>query len=231
MVEVYAVRLDCMPDASTLERLISHLSQDRHHKIQSFYREEDRHRTLISDITIRYLLSRKIGINSKDIKFITNKYGKPSLNCITGIHFNVSHSKDWVVFAIHSLPVGIDIEFIDPIDIDIAKRFFAENEYRTLVNKTANVKLAYFYDLWTLKESYVKFKGKGLSIPLNSFSISFNRDDIVMEPSSLYEECFFQQYHIDRHYKMAVCAAVDDFPGQVVVIEFQKITKDVLAED
>ena len=32
-------------------------------------------------------------------------------------------------------------------------------------------KINYFYDLWTLKESYIKTIGKGLYTPLNSFSI------------------------------------------------------------
>ncbi len=51
-------------------------------------------------------------------------------------------------------------------------------EYETLLNQPDEMRLKYFYMIWTLKESYIKAEGKGLSIPLNSFSISITSNSI-----------------------------------------------------
>ena len=66
--------------------------------------------------------------------------------------------------------IGVDIEKIQLIDLKVAQRFFSEKEYEDLIAKTSSERIAYFYDLWTLKESLTKTLGIGLTIPLNSFS-------------------------------------------------------------
>ncbi len=75
------------------------------------------------------------------------------------------------------MPVGVDIEKIRPIDFAIAERFFTASEYRLLMDTAEQERLQLFYTLWTLKESYIKFVGKGLSIPLDSFAIELLTPD------------------------------------------------------
>ncbi|WP_082867275.1 4'-phosphopantetheinyl transferase superfamily protein [Paenibacillus macquariensis] len=61
-----------------------------------------------------------------------------------------------------------------------------------------NDKLDYFYDLWTLKESYVKNIGHGLSIPLDLISFLFNENNIRYENRYSHEIRYFKQYHVDN---------------------------------
>ncbi|MEX1029766.1 MAG: 4'-phosphopantetheinyl transferase superfamily protein [Paenibacillaceae bacterium] len=41
------------------------------------------------------------------------------------------------------------------------RAFFSFDENKDLLDKPPNQRLAYFYDLWTLKESFIKAVGKG----------------------------------------------------------------------
>ncbi|MCX8130570.1 MAG: 4'-phosphopantetheinyl transferase superfamily protein [Clostridia bacterium] len=103
----------------------------------------------------------------KDLVFDSNDYGKPVLLAPSEIHFNISHSGSWVVCAIDENPVGIDVEVMKPIDFKIAERFFSRDEYETLMNQPDEMRLKYFYMIWTLKQSCFKEKEKVFGIALD----------------------------------------------------------------
>ena len=81
-------------------------------------------RSLLGKMMTYKILSSEFGINPDAIKIITNEHNKPALESQSNIHFNLSHSGDWVIAAFSSKPVGIDIEKIKPVNLQIAWRFF-----------------------------------------------------------------------------------------------------------
>jgi 4'-phosphopantetheinyl transferase len=214
MIEVYAVDISQPPAPERYEHLLTHVSPEKSARIRRFYRMEDRLRGLVADILIRDIIIRKIGIRNKDIQFYTNDYGKPFLKGLEDFQFNLSHSGIWVVAAVDTQPIGIDVEQVQPIDLDISKNYYSPDEHIELMSKED--KFSYFFTLWSLKESYIKIVGKGLSLPLNSFSITFfSPDDIrIKAEEQLLEDIFFHQYNVHKDYKMAVCARHRDFPTE-----------------
>jgi len=66
-------------------------------------------------------------------------------------------------------PVGIDVEYMRAYDSGIAERFFHPGEYARACRFAEERRKERFYDLWTIKESYIKALGKGLSLALDSF--------------------------------------------------------------
>nr|WP_269669513.1 4'-phosphopantetheinyl transferase superfamily protein [Paenibacillus sp. GSMTC-2017] len=153
----------------------------------------------------------RLGVPNENIAFSYNEYGKPTLIGCEGLHFNVSHSGDWVVAFVSTAAVGIDVEEVRPIDMNIASSYFAKEEYRELLAKSEGERTAFFYELWTLKESYIKAKGEGLSIPLHSFSVAIQSDrTITLKPEG--ENVYFKQYQLAPHYKMAACSFKNKFP-------------------
>jgi phosphopantetheinyl transferase len=88
-------------------------------------------------------------------------------------HFNISHSGGHVVCAVCDEPVGIDVEVVKPIDMNIANRFFSEDERERIFSgpEDERGRLGLFYDVWTRKESFIKMTGEGLSRPLKAFSV------------------------------------------------------------
>lgn len=211
--------------------LISYISQNRREGIKRFRRREDAYRALIADILIRSMTCQFLGIRNTEINFKESKYGKPYLLHYKNFHFNISHSGDWVVCAIDNRPIGIDVEKIKKVDFEIAKQFFSKMEYIELSKKTGNKKVAFFYDLWTLKESYIKAIGDGFSKEPDSFTITFGRQGPFIESpeeKNNLPKYYFKQYNIDKNYKMAVCSQNREFPGKANIIRFKELCEDFM---
>lgn len=228
MIEIIAVNLDDTLEKSKFNRLMSNISTEKRERISRFHRYEDAQRTLMGDILIRYLLCQRLKIKNKKLIFEINKNGKPFLSNYNDIQYNISHSGKWVVCSIDNLPVGIDVEQIKPIDISIAERFFSKEEVRSLMSKNVVDRETCFYDLWVLKESYIKAVGKGLSIPLDSFTIKIDDGNITV--CSIYQSdiYYFRQYYIDKDYKMAVCSRKNEFPHNINFIDANELYEEVL---
>lgn len=148
--------------------------EQKKENIKRFKFPNDKKRTILG-CNLLNLLLQKNGIAQYQIKY--SSHGKPYLaSDNSNAKFNISHSGDWVVCCYSDSEVGIDIEKIRKINCDrIAKRFFSKQEYEFLKNQCGESKtLKSFYTLWTLKESYIKALGVGLSIPLKSFSVIEN---------------------------------------------------------
>ena len=100
-------------------------------QIKKFTRIEDLIRGLFAEILIRNIIIQQKLKNNFQFEFATNPYGKPYLSDVENFYFNLSHSEDWVVCAMDSNHIGIDIEKEKSIDITLAKQFFTEKNVIT----------------------------------------------------------------------------------------------------
>ena len=168
-------------------------------------------------------------VSNKTIEFNVNGYGKPFLKGNYGLHFNVSHSEDWIVCAIDNEPVGIDIEKVRPVNLlEIAAQLFSDEEYKTLIVKSPEDRQRFFFDLWTLKESYIKAVGAGLSIPLKSFTVIFlEKGEMVVKSGNKLTNWALRQYDLDPEYKMSVCAAHKAFPDSVIIKKLEDVCSEL----
>lgn len=223
MIDIYTLRLPSGLEKKRFDELLQYVSSEKQDRIKRFLRYEDAQRALYAELLIRRIICEKLDIKNSDIVFDKNSYGKPFLENCRDFHFNLSHSKDWIVCAAGSIPVGIDVEVVKPMEMDIARRFFSKEEYAGIVSKDESERLSHFFELWTLKESYIKAWGKGLSIPLDSFTMRINGNVIEIETENEFNNCFFRQYHIDPEYKMAVCSVKEDFPEELSHMESDRL--------
>lgn len=215
MIRVYALQLNTDIDETSFLLLCSKVSAEKKEKIGKFLRREDALRCLFADLLIRYILVRDNGLKNEDISFGYSNYGKPFCKGHEYLHFNISHSGEWIVCAMDVSPVGIDVELIAPIDIEVAEQYFSKEEYELLAALSGDEQTRFFYHLWTCKESYLKLNGMGLSAPLDAFTISISDEKhvSVSDNTGTLNEILLKQYDIDPAYKMAVCGydqAFDD---------------------
>jgi len=174
---------------------IKYLSPDRKNRVNSSS-PQNKPLLIFSEILIRIVASKLLNIDYCEATFSHNSYGKPYLSDYPNFHFNISHSNDTIVLLVSDSPVGVDIEYINEPCLKIVDRFFLEEE-KDYINSDNNNKSIRFYEIWTRKEAFIKYLGKGLSIPLNSFNVfdssiaphfkTYYIDDYVI--SSFYKNC------------------------------------------
>lgn len=176
-------------------------------KIDSFRFAADKQRSLIGDLIVRQFYAKELKLDPMQIEFDYNEHEKPSLRNNPKAHFNISHSGDYVVVAFSDCPVGIDIEKNKGNRLKVAKRFFTREELDDLFALAEEKEqIDYFYQLWTLKESYMKMIGKGISMSLSSFS--FQRFYNVFRLRYSSEDMGFQftTYKIHPEYACNLCS-------------------------
>lgn len=211
MIQLYAVNINVSLSEEQYPELLAKVSKQKQEKLQKFRFSQDFRRSLYGDLLVRKVACDKLGIDNSAIRYDYNDFGKPCLGQYPEFCFNISHSGDWVICGFSSHAIGVDIEGIQNVDLQIAKRFFSPQEYRDLQRQEDPQD--YFYQLWTLKESYIKYMGKGLSIPLNSFSVSrkagkFSIADQAQEGTEA--KPFLYQIRDLEGYYIAVCAEEGD---------------------
>jgi 4'-phosphopantetheinyl transferase len=177
--EVHVWRAQLELPSSQVQLLRGLLTDDELDRANRFSFEIDRQRFIAARGTLRAILGRYISIEPGHLRFYYNQYGKPFLAPEFSsylLNFNLSHSGSMALYAItRNMEIGVDVERIrSGFDYEeIAKRFFSANEMAILRAIPVEKKLEAFYNCWTRKESYIKAHGKGLSLPLDSFDVSF----------------------------------------------------------
>ena len=117
------------------------------------------------------VLKDSFGIVPTPEDLVRGRWGKPYLPACPAAQFNLSHTTGLFVAVTADEAVGIDCEMITrPARVKaLGKRYFSPSEQKYLKEKDFSPEI--FYLIWTKKESYVKYRGEGLSIPLPSFSV------------------------------------------------------------
>lgn len=190
-------------------------------ELQRYHRYQfDRHRKqlLLGRALLRVALSSyDSSITPSAWKFSQNDYGKPAISETQNsksIYFNLSHSSQRIALVVARFPdIGVDIELSSKerrVEA-IAERFFSPLEVTALLSLPKERQLDRFYDLWTLKEAYIKACGMGLAIPLQHFSYGFPTEAAIhIEFDERREDSAaawqFWQLDAQPNYKLAIAA-------------------------
>jgi 4'-phosphopantetheinyl transferase len=142
---------------------------------------EDRHRFLVARGLLRWTLARYLGLSPEGLRFGATARGKPTLQpglesapSSIPLRFNLSRTRRLAacVVAIDG-DVGVDVEDRSRLgNVEEIARAFAPSEQEELRATGGELRKDRFLTYWTLKEAYVKARGDGLAIPLDSFAFT-----------------------------------------------------------
>ena len=217
-IDLWFVFFDEIHDDHLLHQYRNLLTEEERGRERRFHFARDRHRYLLTRAMVRTVLSRYAAVAPAQWAFSTNAFGMPTiandLSAARRISFNISHTSSLIVLAVTGdRALGVDTENIRarPAPLDAANHFFSSDEALALSALPACMQHDRFFQYWTLKESYIKARGMGLSIPLDKFGFDFSQDSrvaISMHPqlNDQPSRWHFWQFRLAADYMVAVCA-------------------------
>ncbi|HEY2498705.1 MAG TPA: 4'-phosphopantetheinyl transferase superfamily protein [Candidatus Angelobacter sp.] len=177
--EVHVWRIKLTQPETIIQAYRELLRKDEIERADRFYFARDRNRFTVARGVLRRLLGAYLSLHPREINFVYGPQGKPDLvpaQGSSGLRFNLSHSGEVGLLAVsRNRELGVDVEQIraDFASGEIATRFFSPEECAKLKTLSANESVGAFFNCWTRKEAYIKARGQGLSIPLDSFEVAF----------------------------------------------------------
>lgn len=214
-VELWCVFPDEIRDSQLLKCYRRMLTRDERLRGEAFHFERDRHSHLVTRALVRTVLTKYVSIAPADWRFTVNAYGRPEIGNVDPvarrIRFNIAHTDGLILLAVTAhRAIGVDAENITRIPVlEIAGRYFAAQEIAVLKALSSQQQCERFFDFWTLKESYIKARGMGLSIPLDGFAfrlreraIEFSTDPSIEDDQARW--CFWQ-FRFGQQHTAALC--------------------------
>jgi Phosphopantetheinyl transferase len=128
-----------------------------------------RHRYAASHLLLRHILASYIRTEPRLITYGEAVHGKPYLLNDPTVHFNLSHSEAVGVIAVsRNRTIGVDIEVIRPLPNweNLAQCCFDIREQQWLRRLDRQSSELGFFQLWTIREAYLKALGVGLKVPM-----------------------------------------------------------------
>ena len=200
MMEYYLLDASVLPDPKENEVALSGIPDWRRAHILRYLRACDRKLSLGAWRLMESSLKRH-GFSAENV--VIGKNGKPECD---GVYFNLSHSDDMVLCAVSDTPVGCDIEKVTDAPMEVAERYFSEKECRYIAaaKNTADADRR-FFRLWTIKESYMKRTGEGMS--LSPDRLETDSEGLTILRDGVLQSCVLQNRAIDD-YEISICMQI-----------------------
>ncbi|MFI5306274.1 MAG: 4'-phosphopantetheinyl transferase family protein [Polyangiales bacterium] len=154
------------------------LSDDEIERHARFRFEEDRDAYLVAHALTRTMLASALDVPGRELRFEPGANGRPELawpERAPRLRFNLSHTRGLVACGLAlELDIGVDVEHEDRrVEIDsLSKRVFSTTERQGLDALQGDAQRRRFFEVWTLKEAYLKATGVGLTRSLQAISIT-----------------------------------------------------------
>jgi len=217
LAEVYVLDTKNVDDI-TVQQIWEKVSEQRREKVRKYRFRKDAVLSICGEMLIRYGYSKYFG-SDMPITFRKNTYGKEYVREVDNFYFNLSHSGHYVICAVAKTEVGVDIEEIrQNLELDIS-RFFHPKEHCAIMQARAEQQIPLFFQYWTAKESYIKYRGMGLSLELSSFY--YNKGKIYTKGEIPKGTITF--YNAIPHYQIALCTSLYEKQNQLFVVSVKEL--------
>jgi 4'-phosphopantetheinyl transferase len=198
---VHVWRIPVAASAAQMSEFSHLLTETECQRGSRFVREVDRLRFALGRAATRALLSGYLRRPAAAIGLIADAHGKLRLETAAAadqpvIHFNLSHSGDWVLVAFARVcALGIDVEATAEraASADLIAYVMCDQEQQQLRSLPAPRRRAAFFKCWTSKEALLKGCGVGLSVAPRAIEVAIDPDAparLIGAPAALHPEAW-----------------------------------------
>ncbi|WP_251498111.1 4'-phosphopantetheinyl transferase family protein [Otoolea muris] len=200
---LYLMDVGELEDEACFWRNYSSVSPARRAKIDSFRFMKDKRLSLGAGM----LLARGLSDHGlAGAALVCGENGKPYLADAPQLYFNLSHSEQMVLAVFADVEAGCDVERIRGADLALARRFFCHGEYEYVAGQAGEKERnEAFYRIWTLKESFAKATGLGLSLDLDAYEIQIGPEGTAGVCQSVDDAQYRFREYVFGQYRAAVC--------------------------
>jgi 4'-phosphopantetheinyl transferase len=175
--EIHVWRAGLERPPAVVERMRRLLADDERRRADALRFERDRVRYIVGRALLRGLLARYTQLPAQTLRFQYGEFDKPVLP--GGPSFNLAHSGPVALYAFAAdgeIGVDVELEGKDREGERIAERFFSPAEVGQLRSLPTEWRPRAFLACWTRKEAFIKARGDGLSLALDSFDVTLIPD-------------------------------------------------------
>lgn len=161
-------------EAAAAERWLARLSEPERRRYLARRGSGAKCEYLATRALARAALAHYTGEPPANLRFATDSTGRPGMisPAMPALRFSLANTRELAVglFALEH-DVGVDVELVAPIEaLELAARYFSAHELAELTTLEEAARRARFYELWTLREAYLKARGVGLTLPLEELA-------------------------------------------------------------
>lgn len=227
-MKIYAVNIETLKtmQEEIWSEWIHLLDCTRRERIVELRQRKDQIQSIGAGLLLRYSFLKE-GYTTEQwgqIKIQRSSSGKPSVVQYPEFCYSLSHSGDWVICGVHSKELGADIQEMRPWKENVAKRFFAKEEYERILRAQEDEKQNIFYELWTAKESYGKLTGDGIGKGISQYLTANDFETIAdIEKRTTAK---IKIYDAIPDYMVCICVGEGNvFPKDIEVVDWKELLK------
>ena len=185
-IDLWAINPTQLSDSS-IEYLKTALIENEVEKLKRYKNKKAQHTALVTRAISRLVLAQYTTTQASQLTFKRNQHGKPELiNNKENLRFNLSHNNELIIIGVCiEDDIGCDIENpLRKVNIEpLTRRYFSKQEHNELCELTSEIQQQRFFEMWTLKEAFVKATGVGIGLGLDTFyfnkTLSENNINII----------------------------------------------------
>lgn len=219
MICTYYIEVTQFDNEALFQEKLSLLSPYRQQKIALLKHRKDKNRSIGAGLVLNYALGT-YGLEERSMEYEFGEWGKPILKYQPCIHFSLSHSGDYAICSIGEKRVGNDIEGVRYGRLKVADRFFAQEELDWMYAVQDEEEITQrMFRIWTMKESFLKATGKGISLPLNEFALLVDEENDKIRVKHRFNARYYsmKEYGGIPGYRVAVCCEESNDVAQSLI--------------